>query len=99
MVKNRNERPRLVAWFVGATIAAYLFQFYAWSLQPGNVANPSIAVSPAWWSVASFPLFWIVPDKIVEPQFGAVLLANSLVWGTALALARRFSRSVTRQAT
>ena len=72
------------------------FQFFAWSVHPGNVAAPGEWTSLP-WSISSFPLFAVLGNSVATDRFGTVLIANSLIWSVGLTwltmIALRRSRS------
>ena len=63
-------------------IAHLALQFFAWASHPGNsaVAGRGSSIS---WSVASFPLFYFVPDGITTRFFQLAMIGNSLIWSAA----------------
>lgn len=80
-----------VLTFLGITGLHFIMQFLAWSFAPGNTARDlSHLWISKWWSVMSFPTFWMLPQGWDAPNewlFWGAFLLNSIVWGLAGTLA------------
>lgn len=82
--------PRLRALSIAAavTVIHFLFQWSTWVQWDRALAPGEPRVMPALWPILSFPVLplyqWLSGgDRAMFASFGALLFANSLVWGFA----------------
>jgi CHASE2 domain-containing sensor protein len=86
-------KPGAILVLVG--VVHFVASFFAWALHPGHTASGK--GSAIGWTILSFPLFYVVPERFLNADFEVWLPVNSLLWAVAAVAAwtwrRRRSRS------
>lgn len=83
MTKFAESKPFVIVLAALFFVGHLTFQFFAWSVHPGNMAVPGTGIRLP-WSISSFPLFPLVGEPIATNQFSTVFVANSLIWSVGL---------------
>ena len=71
--------------FILVVIIHFIAQFALWAHLPGNHSKGSDNfIYEGGWSILSFPIFYMLPENVLNSYFWTSMSVNSLLWSTLI---------------